>query len=150
DEQLAYCHSHVIRLSAREGVFPITPSGLRALAERDIAAPDSGVSFGKGWYPPYQSAEHPLHRWASNDAEIVVTPPSDGHRTLIFDLEPGPSVCYKPFVLQVSDCAGSVMVETKVQGRTTVAFTLPICSEERQIFRFHVIGGDLPVPRDPH
>src|SRR5262249_58306587 len=55
DEQLAYCRCHTIRLSAREGVFPVTSNGQRALAERDVAAPDSGISFGKGWYPPYQS-----------------------------------------------------------------------------------------------
>ena len=150
DEQLAYCRSHLIRANMREGTFDLTPDGLRALAKQDVADQDSGINFGPGWFAPYQFGDSPLHRWASNDAELVVRPPMEGRRVLTFEMEPGPSVGYKPFVLQVMDRAGSVVAETTVEGRMTVPLNLPFNGEQREVFRFHVVGGGLLLRNDPH
>lgn len=112
DEQLAYCRTHLLRVNAREGTFKMTPEGLRALEEEDIAAEDAGISFGPGWYRAMRWASvEPPSRWAGQEAELVVEPPRDGGQTLFLDLEPGPGVGNRRFLLQVLDGAGEMVAE---------------------------------------
>ncbi len=150
EERLAYCRSHLIRLYAREGVFSLTPGGLRALAETDVAAADSGVSYGAGWYPAQQDGNGRVFRWAGQDAELVVRRPACADPTLAFELEPGPGVGYQSFALQVLDSGNDLVAETVVEGRSVFSFRAPAGVEAAYHFRFHVIGGGLPVPNDPH
>jgi hypothetical protein len=151
DEQLAYCQSHLIRVNAREGTFHVTAEGARTLEEEDIAPPDAGISFGPGWYRAtrWSAAEAPS-RWASQDAELVVEPPPDSGQVVFLDVEPGPSVGNRRFLLQVLNRADEVVAETEVPHRGVVAIKLPLRHGERQVFRFHTVGGGSPVFLNPH
>lgn len=148
DEQLDYCRTHLLRVCAREGYFELSSEGLRLLVENDIAARDSGISFGEGWYAIERPSQEQKFRWASNDAEVTVTPPSSPPPPLVFDMEPGPGVRREPFVLQVLDAMGSTVAETVISGRCKVRLQLPADASARHSFRFHVIGGGLSIPDD--
>src|ERR1039457_4630914 len=117
DEQLAYCRSHSIRIFAREGNYPLTAEGFRRNAGEDIARPESGIHFGKGWFPvDWQDSLEP-YRWIENDAEVLLRVPAAGPAILL-DVEPGPGVGPLPRILQVFDANGSMVVEWSVSGRT--------------------------------
>ena len=92
DAVLGYCHSHLSRVWAREGVFPLTSAGLRRNAPDDIASLDSGLSFGSGWFPPerYPISDETF-RWIDNDAEVLARVP-EGGGILILEAEPGPGL----------------------------------------------------------
>jgi hypothetical protein len=150
DEQLAYCRSHEIRIFAREGIYPLTEEGFRRNAEQDIARPESGIHFGKGWFPVdwYESREP--YRWIENDAEVLLRVPAAGPAILL-DVEPGPGVGLPPQTLQVFDANGSMVVEWSVSGRTKLQMWLPRAADNAvQSFRLRVPDGGRPVVHDPH
>jgi hypothetical protein len=147
DEQLHYCRNHVLRLNTREGTFGVTADGLRALAPHDIAPPDSGLNFGVGWFPVENDAGR-LYRWAENDAEIFVQPPDDPRHVLSLELRPGPGTNYGAFLLQVLDSGGAQVMEARIKEHCTVRLRLPLKPAVRNMFRFRVAGGGLPVTYD--
>ena len=148
ERQLEYCATHIIRVCAREGYFELTADGLRRLSPDDIAAQDSGIYFGDGWYSIEQYSPKERFRWVDNDAQVVVDLPSDPAPPLILDLEPGPGVGYQPFRLQVRDAAGTVIAETIVAQRLRLELQLPGGSR-RVTFRLHVPMGGAPKSDDP-
>src|SRR5678815_829596 len=89
DEQLSYCRTHLIRINARDGTHKLTAEGLRALETEDVAAADSGLSFGPGWFPVERGSYGEVFRWAAGSAELAIRCPS-GPPPLLFDVEPGP------------------------------------------------------------
>jgi hypothetical protein len=150
DEQLAYCRSHEIRIFAREGIYPLTEEGFRRNAEQDIARPESGIHFGKGWFPVdwYESREP--YRWIENDAEVLLRVPAAG-AAILLDVEPGPGVGPPPQTLQVFDANGSMVVEWSVSGRTKLQMWLPPAPDNAvQRFRLRVPDGGRPVVHDAH
>ena len=97
DEQLAYCRNHLIRVNTREGTFRITPDGRRALESVDIAEPESGVSFGPGWFAVESAGPEGVFRCVENNAQVFVLPSSVPPLPLIFDIEPAFGAGGKPF-----------------------------------------------------
>ncbi len=89
EEQLAYCQSHLIRLSAREGTFRVKPDGSRLIEANDIVASDGPVQLGNNWFHRELSGDEAF-RWVENDAELIVEPGASSERTLVCDIEPGP------------------------------------------------------------
>ena len=146
EEQLSYCRSHLLRVNAREGTFPLTREGLRGLFERDIAVPGSGVCFGRGWYPVEQHSGQ-VFRWVGQEAELMVAPPHAGACVLCLDLEPGPGVARKPFRMGVLDGTGKVLAEVWVRGRSLLRLRLG--SPARQSLWLRVPDGGLRVRQDP-
>src|SRR5207245_1985657 len=61
------------------------------LADKDIASADSGIRFGRSWYPPEES-QSASFRWVGEDAGIAVDPPEASANILSLELRPGPSV----------------------------------------------------------
>jgi hypothetical protein len=149
DEQLAYCRSHSIRIFAREGIYPLTAEGFRRNAGEDIARPESGIHFGKGWFPvDWQDSLEP-YRWIENDAEVLLRVPAAGPAILL-DVEPGPGVGPLPRILQVLDANGSMMAEWSLSGRTRLQMWLPPAPGDAvQSFRLRVPDGGRPVLHDP-
>lgn len=147
--QLAYCRGHLLRLNAREGTYRLTPDGRRALEDQDIAEPESGVSFGRGWFPVERYSQGEAFRWVENDAEVLVRIPHNPPPPLHFDIEAGPGVGRRPFQLQIVDAEGVVQARTGVgnAGRITVRF--PSGGHAVRLFRFRVVGGGLAVSHDP-
>ncbi len=144
DERLEYCESHLIRVYAREGVFPTTPDGVRALSKRDIASQESGIFLGPGWYEVEFDSGVPF-RWVGNRAEVGVTKVPTGQQALAFDVEPGPGVGGRPFDLSVTDEQGRVVAEKRVRRREEVKVPVPADSSDFQLF-LNVLGRTEPVP----
>jgi hypothetical protein len=91
EEQLAFCATHLIRINLREGSFNVTPVGEPVLSAGDVATPDSGIVFGRGWFPLENHMPPVLFRWAGDLAEVHLNRPTAPGLALIFDLEPAPS-----------------------------------------------------------
>src|SRR5262249_40254665 len=81
DTQLKYCRENTLRIHARDGAFLLTPEGHRSLTARDIATPQSGITFGAGWYGVERWCDQVI-RWASNGAELVAKAPDGPIRAL--------------------------------------------------------------------
>ncbi len=146
---LAYCRAHLTHVSAREGIFEITPEGLRRNAPDDIASIDSGVSFGGNWFAPERYAvTGETFRWIENDAEIAARVP-EGGGILMLEVEPGPGLSALPQPLQVFDDHGDLAAEWTLNGRTTTALAIPPGETGSfRKFRIHLPGGGAPVLDD--
>jgi hypothetical protein len=147
DAQLEYCKTHLIRVNAREGTFNLTPDGLRALSEDDIADRDSGIGLGSGWYSVERNS-HQVFRWVDNDAELTVKLCADPAPPLVFDIEPGPGVNRQPFALQVLDAHWNLQAQAWIRGRETLQLQLPP-GDRTLSLRLHVVGGGVSIPEDP-
>jgi hypothetical protein len=148
DEQLAYCRSHMIRLFAREGAFPLTADGLRQNEPEDITGPESGIHFGDGWFPVERYHPAEPFRWVGNDAEVLASVPRGG-AVMELELEAGPGIERSPAVVQVFDASGGKMAEFSVAGRTTIGLVLPPQRGNAvQSFRLRTLEGGLPVMND--
>ncbi len=148
EEQLAYCESHLIRVNAREGTFPLAADGQRVAAGEDIAARDSGIHFGNGWYAAEAGSPGEVFRWVNQDAEVTVHLPAAPPPALVFDVEPGPGVGRHPFLLQVVDNAGTVLAETWIHRRSDLHLQLPAGTEPVKRFLLRAVGGGLPIAED--
>lgn len=149
DEQLAYCRSHLIRACAREGIFRLTQDGFRRNAEQDIARAESGIYFGRGWFPVEQYGSQEPFRWMENEAEVWLRVPA-AEPAMLLDVEPGPGVGPPPQTLQVFDANGSMVADWSISGRTRLHLWLPPATDNSvQSFRLHVPEGGRPVVDDP-
>lgn len=149
EEQLAYCRSHLIRINTREGTYKLTEDGSHALEAIDIVIPDSGITFGRGWFPVERLSPAEVFRWAASDAEVTVRLPDDPPPPLEFEIEPGPGVNYGDLRLQVIGEQGRILAETVVRGRSRLQIRFPAGPDRLRRFRLRVIGGGYPTPRDP-
>jgi hypothetical protein len=137
------------RVHAREGTFALTPDGFRRNGPHDIAAEDSDLHFGSGWFPAEHAAGAAPYRWMENHAEIVLRMPGGG-RVIALEVEPGPGIAETPAILQVSDDAGTTVAEWQVNGRIRVELAVPPPpGGDLRRLRFEVRGGGLPVLDDP-
>ena len=150
DARLAYCRSHLMRVSTREGMFALTSDGLRRNAPEDIASVNSGLSFGSGWFPPeHYAATGETFRWLDNDAEVLARVPAGGG-ILLLEVEPGPGLGPLPQTLQIFDEHDSSATEWTIGGRTITALAVPPTAPGGlRKFRLHLPGGGAPVLDDP-
>ncbi len=147
EEQLAYCKTHLVRINSRAGSFPVTSEGLPARAPADIADSGADIAFGEGWFPPEFDGARPF-RWVANDAEMAISVPTGGLRTLLFEIAPGPSMDSRTFGLEFVDAGGRMLAQAQIEGRSKVALQLPP-GGDRFRFRLHTPQGGRPLRRDP-
>jgi hypothetical protein len=132
-------------LHAREGSFTVTSDGLRENAVEDIAARDSGIHFGDGWFPAESDPETgEVFRWIGNAAEVIVQAPADGG-ALRIEVEPGPGVGPLPQELQVVAASGANLAAWTIAGRASLQLWVP---PGRQAFRLSVPEGGRPLLDD--
>jgi hypothetical protein len=148
EAQLEYCRTHLLRINAREGTFPIRPDGRRAPAKVDIAPADSNFSFGPGWYPPERYPGGKVFRWIDNEATLELGLPANSSTTLRLELEPGPGMGDRSMGLQVFDGAERILDDV-VARRTVVRVHLLHFTSAPRIVRLCVSGGGDPVEHDP-
>jgi hypothetical protein len=148
NSQLEYCRTHLLRVNAREGTFPIRPDGRRALAKADIAPADSNISFGPGWYPPERYPGGKVFRWIENEATLELGLPANSSTTLRLELEPGPGMGNRSMGLQVFDGA-ELILDDVVERRTVIRLYLLHFKDAPRIVRLRVSGGGDPVEHDP-
>ena len=145
DEQLNYCRTHLIRVNTREGTFRLTPEGHRAQENDDVAAADSGIYFGRGWFGLERNTAGEAFRWAENEAEVVVSPCPDS-RQLELEIEPGPGVGGMTFGIQVIDDTGSVAGRNVIHTASQLIVEVP---PEACRVRLRTVGGGRPAANDP-
>ncbi len=145
-EQLTYCATHLLRVNAREGTFKVTPQGLPQLDTKDVTASGSGIVFGRGWYAPESYLRKEYFRWAANFAELHLDAPSQPGRTLMLEVEPGPSTGGLPVSVTIEadgETAARVTIERRQRLRLRFARGYPAQ------LRFHAEGGTVRANRDP-
>jgi hypothetical protein len=107
--------------------------------------PSDGLLLGNGWGIPENTSIGPL-RWVDNDAEIVLTAPTGQRRTMVLDLEAGPSLETLPLQLEVRRADGSVIQTLAFASRTEVQVTLPVTPGQGEVFTLHVVNDtDRPA-----
>ena len=146
--QLAYCRSHLIRVNTREGTFRLDPNGGRILELVDIVTPGRGLNLTAGWFPPEMVGDGPW-RWVDNDAEVSIQPSEHPDRMLVLDLEPGPGVNHRPFLLELQDDAGRCISPVHVKHRQVVTLTVPASRSDVVRVRLHAVGGGTRIGPDP-
>ena len=147
DEQLAYCRSHLIRINVREGTYNVTPEGRPVLSPGDIASPDSGILFGKGWLPMERYTAQEPFRWAGDVAELLLDNAPQGITGLFVELEPGPGTGNAPLDLEILGEDYQVLVHASIDRRSRLR--LPIANPSARRLWFRVHHGGIPTDRDP-
>jgi hypothetical protein len=153
--QLEYCRTHLIRLNAREGTFPVTPIGEIALAKEDLVAPPTGeqalarpgVLFGAGWYAVERYSRQEPFRWAGPRAELLLDDAGERPAVLHLDLEPGPGTGGEPIDLAVSSESGQSVANLRFGLRSIVRLPLPAPVPKRLVFETR--NGGHPAGVDP-
>jgi hypothetical protein len=147
DELLAFCQDNTVRLLSAEGTFEVAGDGLRELHEKDIVAPEEGIRFGAGWYPPECSGEG-WFRWIASEAELVFHRPPGLEPGLLIDAETGPSAGESGLPIEVLDSAGSMLASTTLKGRGRLRLTIPAQISGGSL-RFRVPGHSIPLALEP-
>jgi hypothetical protein len=149
EEQLAYCRTHLIRINAREGTFNLTPQGCRAPSASDIAAIDSGITFGPGWFPVERGSTLENFRWATTCAELQLAPPFPRARHLRLDIEPGPGAGSSPLEVLLMSATGEQLARATVYGRSVLRVPVEgIAGEAPVVVRSCVLNGGRSIPLD--
>jgi hypothetical protein len=106
------------------------------------------VTIAKGWYP-IETYKGETFRWVANDAAFTVRPSAGSMIRLALELEPGPGVNGKPFLLKIMDASGHEVQSLEVKGRQTVHLILPTVPNKPATFELHLNGGGVVMPPDP-
>src|SRR5262249_15100263 len=136
-----------LNFETEPGAFNFFAEDIGAVAKEDIATEETGIRFGRGWYP-VERCQDELLRWVDNDAALIIDAPAGPVRALRLEIEPGPAMAYRPFELQVRDEKGRTVARGLVESRQVVHLALPLQPEELQRIHLHVDGGGLPTPFD--
>jgi hypothetical protein len=122
----------------------VPKDGLAALhAGNDL--PANGIFLGRGWHGLECDGEQ-LFRWLDTDAEIILTNPSN--RTLVLDVESGPSRKCEPFELALTSEQGEPLARATVSYRHEITLEVPEIAIGSAVFRLVVPGGGVPIPGD--
>ncbi len=150
EEQLAFCATHLIRINRREGSFNVTPVGEPVLSAGDVATPDSGIVFGRGWFPLESHMPPVLFRWAGDLAELHLNRPPSPESELVFDLEPCPSAGDSPLQLEI-EAGNEKTVTAAIECRQRLHVRLDSGNDSGYpaLLRLRARGGHTRLNGDP-
>ncbi|HET9393755.1 MAG TPA: hypothetical protein VFO29_09605 [Candidatus Rubrimentiphilum sp.] len=115
-------------------------------ADRDVLPAD--MELGTGWHPIEKHGDASF-RWVSNDAKVTISNP-DGTKHLDLDLQSGPGLENKPFVLHVLQKTGNdTKLVTDVQVTDRQRVDVPIPKGERVELILRVDSKGHKTPGDP-
>jgi len=120
-------------------VFQIIVNRLSA----DVVPP--GYRIGTGWYP-LETFNGESFRWINNDA--VVEASQSANPALRLEVEPGPGLEMKPFMLQVLHQTGAPITTLEVRNRQQIEIKLPADAKLPLKMKLHVEGGGRASPGD--
>jgi hypothetical protein len=146
EDQLAWCRSHLLRINSREGTFAVTPDGRRALSQEDLAAPGSGIVFGRGWHAVERYTGQEPFRWAGPRAELMLEPPGPESAVLVLEVEPGPGASFAPQVEMVDE-RGKQIAGVHLECRSRLE--LPLSAPAPRQIVFETKNGGLSAGADP-
>ena len=113
----------------------------------DILPPDVRARPGSGWYP-LETFNSETFRWAGDDAKIVISEPSK-IKALLLEVEPGPGVGSKPFVLRVLAQSGAQIAEIEIKTRQTISIPVDGTGKERPLsLTLRAEGGGQQIASD--
>ena len=145
DELLAFCRSHVLSVSAREGTWSTDGDNLRPVESNDIVSPDCGILLGTGWYGV--ETDTPIaKRYLGAEAEVVYTRANAA--AMILDVETGPSAREGRVELAVSNEAGKEVASVIVEGRCLLQLNIPAGRQSGKL-RLAVRNGGMALLEDP-
>jgi hypothetical protein len=110
----------------------------------DVLPP--GFRVGTGWYP-LETYNGESFRWINNDAVIEASQSAKSAFNL--EVEPGPGLEMRPFVLQVLSQTGTPITTLDVRHRQQVEIKLPSDAKLPMKIKLHVDGGGKTSPGDP-
>lgn len=145
EEQLVFCRTHLLRINAREGTFSLNPDGKRALSNLDITTPESGITFGRGWFPPERYPNGEVFRWADNDLEIDLRLPVESC-VLCLEVEPGPGMDGRSMQLRILNGARPIRT-AEIVRRSELKVYIPDSGERKLCLQ--ILGGGEAVAQDP-
>jgi hypothetical protein len=145
DQLLAYCRSHIIQVSAREGSWKTSGDYIRPVDERDIIVAGSGIRLGAGWFG-IERHHTGVIRYLGPEAEVVFTRPQAA--AMEFDVEPGMSAREGKIELAVKNEAGIEVGCVTIEGRARVRLNIPDWTNFGKL-RLVVRNGDVPLLEDP-
>jgi hypothetical protein len=109
--------------------------------------PVNGVFLGRGWHALECDGEQ-LFRWLDTDGEIIVTNPSATNRTLVIDVESGPSRNCEAFELALTGGQGEPLSKATVSYRHPITLELPEVTTGSAVFRLVAPAGGDRIPGD--
>jgi hypothetical protein len=104
----------------------------------DVIVPGCGYRLGSGWYP-LERFNNESFRWVNNDAVIQAT--VGATIPLQLEVEAGPGLDFKPFVLSALDQRGGKIATVQIRGRELIEIPLPDGVALPTTLRLHVDGG---------
>jgi hypothetical protein len=111
----------------------------------DVVVPGSGYRLGSGWYP-LERFNNESFRWVNNDAVVQAT--SEAKKPLQLEVEAGPGLDFKPFVLTALDQRGGKIASVQIRGRELIEIPLPEGVVLPTTLRLHVDGGGKTSSND--
>lgn len=108
----------------------------------DVLPPELGAKLGSGWYP-LETFNGETFRWAGEDAKVTISDPG-GAKSFLIEVEPGPGVNSKPFVLRVLNDSGVQVTEANVKARQVVEIPL----DGSASLTLHAEGGGKQIGSD--
>lgn len=105
---------------------------------------------GANWYRLEANDKGEAFRWAGDDVAINITQPPRMTLVVRLDVEPGPVVGLKQFVLAIVDAEKTVLASLPVVARKRVEFLLPHGKPglHRLTLRAEGRGTPVPAPED--
>jgi hypothetical protein len=113
----------------------------------DVAQPEDGISFGRGFYPA-GTWEGERMRWVAQEAVLVLRPPVGVSGCLTLIIEDGPSLKEKPLVLEVFDEENTLLARAVTEARQRVDLELPVQAERTDRFFLRVRNEIMPLGED--
>src|SRR5581483_7026871 len=145
DQLLAFCRSHVLRISAREGSWSTCGDNIRPVEARDVVTAGSGIQLGYGWFG-IERHHTGIKRYLGPEAEVVFT--RSDCVPMMLDVETGMSAQEGKIELAVLDSSGAEVASTVVEGRATLRLSIPSGLASGKL-RLAVRHGDVPLLEDP-
>ncbi len=108
----------------------------------DVLPPELSAKLGSGWYP-LETFNGETFRWAGEDAKVSIAEPG-GAKSLLLDVEPGPGVNSKPFVLRVLNDSGVQVTEAQIKTRQVIEIPL----DGTASLTLHAEGGGKQIGSD--
>ena len=145
DELLAFCRSHILRVSALEGTWDTTGDYIQPVQAKDVVTEGSGIRLGAGWFG-IERHHTGIKRYLGPRAEVIFT--RSGIDEMIFEVETGMSAREDGVELALIDEAGVEQTAVKIGGRATLRLNIPDGMDYGR-FYLEVRNGDVPLLEDP-
>lgn len=110
--------------------------------------PRNGLLLGFNWHVLEGNEDGVMWRWAENDAEIVVTCPSEGRRTAILELTPGPGVDYQSLTLSIQGEDGRELQSLVIDSHREYQVELDFSEKTGKVFRLVTTDGGKRIETD--